>query len=111
MRSEIEIGGRLYRAKITLRSYMAYEEIMNEPFSPTKTINTLVFLYCVLLANNDDIPEWNEFLAILDEDPKLTESLADWLTKQDELGGLRENPESGDDKKKTRSRRKSCTLS
>jgi hypothetical protein len=90
---------------------MAYEEIMKEPFAPTKTINTLVFLYCVLLANNDDVPEWNEFLEILDEDPKLTGSLAEWLTKQDELGGLKENAENEGDKKKTKSKRKNYTRS
>ena len=47
----IELKGNTYKLKYTLRGLFLYEQIAGVPFTPDKTMNVFLLIFCFLIAN------------------------------------------------------------
>lgn len=99
----IIIKGKEYNFKNTIRAMFLFESITNKPFKIETMLDNYVYLYSILLANNDDILEWNDFIDALDEDFSIYNQLMQILTetkKMEELIDGSEDKVNGDSVKK-----------
>lgn len=61
----LTINGSTYTAAMNFAVILAYETMTERPFDLTgldKQSGILQLIYCILLANNDNVPDFNEFL-------------------------------------------------
>ena len=72
---KITINGKDYKIKYTLRALFIFEQITKKPFEMKTLLDNYVFLYSIILANNDNILEWNEFIDALDSDPTIFQQI------------------------------------
>lgn len=102
----IKIKGKEYRLKYTLRGLFVYEQITGVTFSPDKSLNVFVLIFCFLLVNNEDFRlSFDEFTDILDDEPETVKDIYRWMEEENKRIGLvtAENPAEGDKKKVSRS--------
>lgn len=71
----ITINGKEYKVKYTIRALFIFEQLTGKAFSVTTLLDNYLFFYSMLLANNEDVLGWEEFLDALDNDPSLLEQL------------------------------------
>lgn len=71
----ITINGKEYKVKYTIRALFIFEQITGKAFSVKTLLDNYLFFYSMLLANNEDVLGWEEFLDALDNDPTLLEQL------------------------------------
>lgn len=91
----IEINGRKYKVRKTLRSLFIFEKLMNKPFQIETMLDNYAFFYSILLANNPEDPVgWDEFIDALDTDPSIFTTMAAILERQ---GKAEEILESGEE--------------
>lgn len=69
--NNMEIKEKNYKIKATLRSYIFFEIITQKTFELTTTMDRVIYLYCVLIANNEIDLSFDEFMGWLDEDNTL----------------------------------------
>ena len=98
----ITIGGKEYRIKYTLRGLFVYEHITGVPFSPEKSLNVYILIFCFLMVSNEDFRmTFEEFTDILDEEPETVKSIFKWM--EDETRRMSmisgDQPEQEDKKK------------
>lgn len=101
---KIKIKKKNYNVKYTLRSLFLYEQVTGKAFELRSTMDTFVFYYCMVLANNPDTKlTFDEFIDAFDNDPKLAAKFSQILVQQSEkqrmLGNQEEEGEDGDEKK------------
>lgn len=100
----IRIKGKEYKFKNTIRAMFLFESITNKPFKIETMLDNYVYLYSILLANNEDnIIEWNDFIDALDEDLSIYNQLMEILTetkKIEEIIDGSEEKENNDSVKK-----------
>lgn len=105
IREVISIKGKEYSLRYTIRNMIMYEEIAGVPFNPSKTLNVLLFVFCVLVCNNPDFRlGLKEFVDACDEDPSILRTYSDWMEGEMErrklmIGEDGDAPEDGDKKK------------
>lgn len=105
IREVISIKGKEYSLRYTIRNMIMYEEIAGVPFNPSKTLNVLLFVFCVLVCNNPDFRlGLNEFVDACDEDPSIFRAYSDWMEGEMErrklmIGEDGDVPADGDKKK------------
>lgn len=61
----LTINGSTYTAAMNFAVILAYETMTERPFDLTgldKQSGILQLIYCILLANNDNVPDFNDFL-------------------------------------------------
>ncbi|MDR1582066.1 MAG: hypothetical protein LBS55_02215 [Prevotellaceae bacterium] len=81
----IEIAGREYRLKYTLRSLIVFEELTGASFTPGLLKDEITLYYSVLLANNPGINlTFNGFFDAM-ENENLLPVFREWLIS--EAGG------------------------
>lgn len=102
---KIKIGKKSYKFKNTIRSLFMFEAITKKTFSIDSVLDNYVFIYCILMASNQDDFDltWDQFLDELDKDPNIFIQLSQELARQnkaDEVFSKGEEKE-GTDKKKT----------
>lgn len=100
--STIKIKGNDYKVKQTLRAIFIWEQISERQFEIKNTLDNYLYLYCILLANNQDFMTWDEFIDCIDEDPTILIEINKAVLYQSQLKKLL-NPEPEDgssDKKK-----------
>lgn len=89
----------------TLRNHLVYEQVTGIPFSPSKVLNVLTFMFCVLLANNDSFSmKFDEFIEAIDEDETIMHSFTAWLSDEANRQGIfieQEQPTDGGKKKES----------
>lgn len=98
----ITINNKEYKIKYTIRALFIFEQITNKPFGITTLLDNYVFFYSLLLANNEDVLEWDEFIDALDNNPSLLQELSEIVAQQqkkDKLFG--EDGEASDSQKKS----------
>lgn len=98
----IRIKDKDYKIKQSIRSVFLWEQITGKAFETKTTLDNYLYFYCLLLANNDDFMDWDEFIDTLDDDPTILIQLSKVLTEQNELEKIL-NPDddgSASDKKK-----------
>lgn len=93
---EIEINGKNYKLKYTIRSLFIFEQITGKSFKIENMLDNYVFFYSMILANNpDDILNWDEYLNAMDEDPTLFKRMSDIIEEQQKKDNLFSNDEKG----------------
>ena len=97
----IELKGNTYKLKYTLRGLFLYEQIAGVPFTPDKTMNVFLLIFCVLIANNDDFDlSFEDFTNVLDDEPKKIQELMKWMNTETERMNLLSGDEPSEGEKK-----------
>ena len=94
----IKIDGKEYKVKPTVRAMFIFEQITKKSFGIETMLDNYVYFYSLLLANNDDVMEWDSFLDSLDEDPNIYTQLNNILLKNSKIDELL-NPTDEDESK------------
>ena len=86
---EIEINGKNYKLKYTIRSLFIWEQITGKPFKIENMLDNYLFFYSMILANNpDEILTWDDYLNAMDEDPTLFKRMSDIIEEQQKKDNL-----------------------
>lgn len=100
--TKITINGKDYKIKYTLRALFIFEQITKKPFEMKTLLDNYVFFYSIILANNDNILEWNEFIDALDSDPTIFKQINDAVNQsvkvEDIIGGGEDDGSDGQKK-------------
>ena len=100
---EIEINGKNYKLKYTIRSLFIWEQITGKSFKIEKMLDNYLFFYSMILANNpDEILEWDDYLNAMDEDPTLLKRMSDIIEEQQKKDNLFTNEEKDKKSKGTK---------
>ena len=86
----MEINGKNYTLKYSLRSMFVFEEIAGKSFSVETLLDTYIFCYSCILANEDNPKlEFNDFIDWCDEHPEIMQEfnqfMADEMKKRELL--------------------------
>lgn len=93
----MEINGKNYELKYSLRSMFIWEEMVGKPFEIKTLFDTYCFCFSCIIANPDNPGlEFNEFIDACDENPLLIQEFNDFLAKE------MSSRSTTDDKKKVR---------
>lgn len=98
----VNIKGIDYKIKYTIRALFIFEQITGKPFKMETTLDSYLFFYSMILANNKENPlEWDTFLDALDENPLLLKEME--VVMKDEAGknnlfGVEEGDDSSEKK-------------
>lgn len=84
----ITIKNKDYKVKPTLRAMFIFEQITNKSFKLETMLDNYLYFYSLLLANNEDVMEWDQFLEALDEDPAIYLQLNEILLKNSKINEL-----------------------
>lgn len=91
---EIEINGKNYKLKYTIRSLFIWEQITGKSFKIENMLDNYLFFYSMLLANNpDNILSWDDYINAMDEDPMLFKRMTDIIEEQQKKDNLFTNEE------------------
>ena len=104
---EININGKNYTLKNTIRSLFIYEKIAGKQFDGKNLIDYYILFYSILLANNPD--EFNltfdEFISINDQDMSLFNQFVEFITKSNQINNQlidKDKEEENDVKKRSK---------
>ena len=86
----MEILGKNYEFKYSLRSMFVWEEITGKPFEVKTLLDTYILAYACIVVNTDNPPlDFNEFIDACDENPGIIEEfnkfMADEMKKRELL--------------------------
>ena len=99
---KIEINGKEYDLKYTVRSLFLFEQITKKSVKIETLLDNYIFFYCLILANNKETPlDWDDFIDALDNDPTLFQRMTDIISKQQKKNELFEDDEKEDGEKKS----------
>lgn len=91
---EIEINGKNYKLKYTVRSLFIFEQITGKSFKIESLLDNYLFFYSMILANNrEDVLDWDTFINAMDEDPTLFKRMSDIIEEQQKKDNLFTNEE------------------
>lgn len=91
---EIEINGKNYKLKYTIRSLFIWEQITGKSFKIENMLDNYLFFYSMILANNpDNILTWDDYINAMDEDPMLFKRMTDIIEEQQKKDNLFTNEE------------------
>lgn len=91
---EIEINGKNYKLKYTIRSLFIWEQITGKSFKIANMLDNYLFFYTMILANNpDNILSWDDYINAMDEDPMLFKRMSDIIEEQQKKDNLFTNEE------------------
>lgn len=102
---KINIEGKNYQLKNTIRSLFIFEKIAGKQFDGKNLIDYYILFYSNLLANNPD--EFNltfdEFIELNDQDMSLFNQFVEFITKSNQINNQlidKDKEEENDIKKK-----------
>ena len=102
---EININGKNYTLKNTIRSLFIYEKIANKQFDGKNLLDYYILFYSILLANNPD--EFNltfdEFIEVNDKDISLFNQFVEFIRNSNQINNQlidKDKEEEKDVKKK-----------
>lgn len=85
----ININGKDYKVKYTIRALFIFEQITGKAFKLETMLDSYIFYYSMILANNkDQVLQWDEFLDALDENPKLLQDMEKVMKEEDGKNSL-----------------------
>lgn len=84
---EININGKNYILKNTIRSLFIFEKIAGKQFDGKKLLDYYILFYSTLLANNPDnfSLTFDEFIEINDQDINLFNQFVEFITKSNQV--------------------------
>lgn len=68
---KVTINNKEYKIKYTLRALFIFEQITGKSFNLETLLDNYIFFYSIIVANNDDVLTWDEFIDALDNDPTI----------------------------------------
>jgi len=97
---QIEINGKTYNLKYTIRSLFIFEQITGKSFKIETLLDNYLFYYSMILANNPDNPlDWDEFLDKMDDDPTLFKRMSEIIEEQQKKDEIFNSGDEKDSKK------------
>ena len=85
----VNINGKDYKVKYTIRALFIFEQITGKAFKLETMLDSYIFYYSMILANNkDQVLQWEEFLDALDENPKLLQDMEKVMKEEDGKNSL-----------------------
>lgn len=79
---KVNINNKEIELKNKLRSILIYEQIAGKTFNPVTLTDMMLYMYCVILANDSTIElTFMDFMDMLDENPNLFSEFNEWLVK------------------------------
>lgn len=99
---KVNINGEEYELRYTIRALFLWEQITGRSFEIKNTLDNYLFYYCLILASNKDKEplDWNDFIAAVDENPRLLNTLVDLMKAVEKKNSLIETEVGEGDKKK-----------
>ncbi len=97
----IKINGIDYKIKYTIRALFIFEQITGKAFKIETLLDNYIFFYAMILANNEDVLDWNDFLDALDEDPTLFAQMNDIIAKQQKKDSIFNSEDTPNAEKKS----------
>lgn len=98
----ISINGKDYKIKYTIRALFIFEQITGKAFNIQTLLDNYIFFYSMILANNEDVLDWNDFLDALDEDPTLFAQMNDIIAKQQKKDSIFNSEDTPNEEKKVK---------
>lgn len=96
----IQINDKEYKIKNTIRSLFIFEQITGKSFEIKTLLDNYVYFYSILLACNEDVLTWDDFIEALDNDPTIIQRMNDAVVEQQKLTKVfNQEDENGDVKK------------
>lgn len=78
---KIKIKDKDVELRYSMRALIMYENITNKTFNPQTTTDVMIYFLCVLLSSDKTLQlTLDELLDIVDENPKVLNDFAEWLT-------------------------------
>ena len=99
----VNINGKDYKVKYTIRALFIFEQITGKAFKLETMLDSYLFYYSMILANNkEDLLGWDEFLDALDANPGLLQDMEKVMKDEDGKNSLFDDnkSEEGTDKNK-----------
>lgn len=88
----VQINGKEYKVKYTIRALFIWENIMDKPFEIKSLMDNYVLFYAMILANNPgDLLSWEDFTNALDDNPYLIKEMGDIIAKQNIFNNMLDN--------------------
>lgn len=84
----ITINGKEYKIKYTIRALFIFEQITGKAFKIETLLDNYIFLYSMILANNDVVLDWDEFIDSFDDNPNLIVELNNIIQEQSKKDNL-----------------------
>lgn len=79
----MEILGKNYELKYSLRACFVFEEITGKPFEVKTLFDTYILAYACIVVNTDNPPlDFNEFLDACDENPGIIEEFNKFMSNE-----------------------------
>lgn len=98
----IQINGKEYQIKYTIRALFIFEQITGKAFKVDTLLDNYIFFYSMILASNkNDILNWDDFIDALDADPTLFKRMSDIVAEQNKKDNLFESNSSDGEQKKS----------
>ena len=95
----MEINGKQFTLKYSLRSMFVFEEITGKSFSVDTLLDSYIFCYSCIVANQDNPSlDFNEFIDWCDEHPETIEEFNEFMNtelKKRELTGKKKVTKKG----------------
>lgn len=93
---KITINDTEYKIKYTLRALFIFEQITGKSFNLETLLDNYIFFYSILVANNENVLTWDQFIDALDENPNILTEISkavEMAQKKDELFTVKEGGE------------------
>lgn len=94
----ITINDKQYQIKYTLRALFIFEQITGRAFSINTLLDNYLFFYSLLLACNDDVLSWDEFIDALDKDPSILTQISKTVEDYQKKDSIFNSDEEGEKK-------------
>lgn len=79
----IEINGKSYEFKYSLRSMFIFEEVADKPFEVKTLLDTYIFLYSCIVANQDNPSlEFSELIDYADGHPEVMDEFNRFMDEE-----------------------------
>ena len=79
----IEINGKSYEFKYSLRSMFVFEEVADKPFEIKTLLDTYIFLYACIVSNPDNPSlEFSELIDYADKYPEIMDEFNKFIDEE-----------------------------
>ncbi len=100
--NKIEINGKQYNIKYTIRALFIFEQISGKSFKLESLLDNYLLFYSMILAcNKDNVLTWDEFIDAVDNDPQLLVKLNEAVEAQQKQDAIFNHDEDKDPQKKS----------
>lgn len=85
---KVTINNKEYKIKYTLRALFIFEQITGKSFNLETLLDNYIFFYSIIVANNEDVLTWDEFIDALDSDPTILTQISKAVEQAQMKDGL-----------------------